>query len=595
MVTVSKKKNGPTGEIAAFAKKSQQLRLEADVLFAKGDLGGALNMYNRAQQLALRDSVEFVAIAANKAAVHLKAQNPTAAVRECDLALEIQSDFKPALLRRATGYEKFQEYAKAKADIERALTLDPSDESVKSRLDKIRGLADQTKRAGRPAGLGGGGVGRQNNTQKYTKEQIATIREQFIRQQQAANQTKFTFSVTHEGETKTIQLPVSLRYNDLTEAIRKEFGTEHHVKLKYKDFDGDMITITSRMDLRAALTNFATIADQEAKEKNEKKETEIPVIHVTAFVSDVKVEETPEQVQPQELQENDEYNEDVIEIDEWLLSFATLFRKVLGDEVPKDGPLELRSVGLERCCEVLEKTVAMPEAHGLLTAASEKFQEAAATAVFNWGNVYVCNSRRIVDSCSTPDEDGASSSDEALAEAAKKHITALDADYEACCERFTAALEIKPTYFEAPITWGQQAFERGKLYHQLSKQVGASEKKSAAEKISDEMFALAITKYQDAMGMLSPAERDAILTEQSEESNGVKAQILILWGNVLYEKSQVKHARAMDDWKDDVDAAVAKFNEAGCAKGDIVRALVNHSSEAWKTEEEATEVAGRGN
>ena len=552
-------------------------------------------MYNRAQQLALRDSVEFVAIAANKAAVHLKAQNPTAAVRECDLALEIQSDFKPALLRRATGYEKFQEYAKAKADIERALTLDPSDESVKSRLDKIRGLADQTKRAGRPAGLGGGGVGRQNNTQKYTKEQIATIREQFIRQQQAANQTKFTFSVTHEGETKTIQLPVSLRYNDLTEAIRKEFGTEHHVKLKYKDFDGDMITITSRMDLRAALTNFATIADQEAKEKNEKKETEIPVIHVTAFVSDVKVEETPEQVQPQELQENDEYNEDVIEIDEWLLSFATLFRKVLGDEVPKDGPLELRSVGLERCCEVLEKTVAMPEAHGLLTAASEKFQEAAATAVFNWGNVYVCNSRRIVDSCSTPDEDGASSSDEALAEAAKKHIAALDADYEACCERFTAALEIKPTYFEAPITWGQQAFERGKLYHQLSKQVGASEKKSAAEKISDEMFALAITKYQDAMGMLSPAERDAILTEQSEESNGVKAQILILWGNVLYEKSQVKHARAMDDWKDDVDAAVAKFNEAGCAKGDIVRALVNHSSEAWKTEEEATEVAGRGN
>lgn len=590
MVTVSKKKNGPTGEIAAFAKKSQQLRLEADVLFAKGDLGGALNTYNKAQQLALRDSVDFVAIAANKAAVHLKAQNPTAAIRECDLALEVQPDFKPALLRRATGYEKFQDYAKAKADIERALTLDPSDESVKNRLDKIRGLVDQVKRAARPAGLGGGGVGRQN-TQKYTKEQIAAIREQFIRQQQAANQTKFTFSVTHEGETKTIQLPVSLRYNDLTEAIKKEFDIEQHIKLKYKDFDGDMITITSRMDLRAALTNFATIADQEAKEKNEKKETEIPVIHVTVFASDVKVEETPEQVQPQELQENDEYNEDVIEIDEWLLSFATLFRKVLGDEVPKDGPLELRSVGLERCCEVLEKTVAMPEAHGLLTAASEKFQEAAATAVFNWGNVYVCNSRRIVDSCSSPDEDGASSSDEALAEAAKKHMTALDVDYEACCERLTAALEIKPTYFEAPITWGQQAFERGKLYHQLSKQVDASEK-SHAEKISDEMFALAITKYQDAMGMLPPAERDAVLTEKSEESNGVKAQILILWGNVLYEKSQVKHARAVDAWKDDADAAVAKFNEAGCAKGDIVRALVNHSSEAWKTEEDAMKTVG---
>ena len=55
---------------------------------------------------------------------------------------------------------------------------------------------------------------------------------------------------------------------------------------------------------------------------------------------------------------------------------------------------------------------------------------------------------------------------------------------------------------------------------------------------------------------------------------------------------QVKHARAVDAWKDDADAAVAKFNEAGCAKGDIVRALVNHSSEAWKTEEDAMKTVG---
>ena len=56
MVAVTKKKiPGPTSEIAAFTKKSQQLKLEADVLFAKGSHGEALAKYNKAQQLALSE------------------------------------------------------------------------------------------------------------------------------------------------------------------------------------------------------------------------------------------------------------------------------------------------------------------------------------------------------------------------------------------------------------------------------------------------------------------------------------------------------------------------------------------------------------
>ena len=82
-----------------------------------------------------------------------------------------------------------------------------------------------------------------------------------------------------------------------------------------------------------------------------------------------------------------------------------------------------------------------------------------------------------------------------------------------------------------------------------------------------------------------------MLTEKSEESNGVKAQILILWGNVLYEQSQVKHSRSVKNWKDDAVAAIAKFNEAGCAKGDITRALMNHSSGEWESEEAAAKAA----
>ena len=39
----------------------------------------------------------------------------------------------------------------------------------------------------------------------------------------------------------------------------------------------------------------------------------------------------------------------------------------------------------------------MAGADEMLASASEKFQEAAAAAVFNWGNVHVCASRKLVD------------------------------------------------------------------------------------------------------------------------------------------------------------------------------------------------------
>ena len=263
MVAVTKKKiPGPTSEIAAFTKKSQQLKLEADVLFAKGSHGEALAKYNKAQQLALRGSAEFVAIATNKAAVYLRGGVPSQAINECDAALDAQPTYKPALLRRATAYEALQEYTKAKTDIERALAIDSSDDSVRNRLDKVKSLAAKAAKASRPAGMGGAGVGKQP-AQKYTKEQIAALRAEVLRQQaaQQAAETKFTFDVTYEGEVKSIQLPVSLKYSDLTDSIKKEFDIKTHVAVKYKDFDNDFITITSRMDLRSALTNFAAMAE----------------------------------------------------------------------------------------------------------------------------------------------------------------------------------------------------------------------------------------------------------------------------------------------------------------------------------------------
>jgi hypothetical protein len=68
--------------------------------------------------------------------------------------------------------------------------------------------------------------------------------------------------------------------------------------------------------------------------------------------------ETPDMVTPASVgaagtvpDEEEEPAEDVIEIDEWLLTFAGLFRTHLGDAAAPEGPLDLRAIGLEKCCE----------------------------------------------------------------------------------------------------------------------------------------------------------------------------------------------------------------------------------------------------
>ena len=43
----------------------------------------------------------------------------------------------------------------------------------------------------------------------------------------------------------------------------------------------------------------------------------------------------------------------------------------------------------------------------------------------------------------------------------------------------------------------------------------------------------------------------------------VKANLLIMWGNTLYEHSHLRAAAGRDDWKQLVEQAADKFREAG--------------------------------
>lgn len=53
-----------------------------------------------------------------------------------------------------------------------------------------------------------------------------------------------------------------------------------------------------------------------------------------------------------------------------------------------------------------------------------------------------------------------------------------------------------------------------------------------------------------------------------------------MWGNLLYEASQIFAAAGRPDWRDALDSAVEKFRAAGCPEPDIRAALGNHTQVA---------------
>ncbi len=62
-----------------------------------------------------------------------------------------------------------------------------------------------------------------------------------------------------------------------------------------------------------------------------------------------------------------------------------------------------------------------------------------------------------------------------------------------------------------------------------------------------------------------------------EDENNPWAHCMVMWGNLLYEASQMYAAAGRADWKATLDQAVDNFRAAGCPENDIRAALGNHT------------------
>ena len=610
--SVSKEKDAAKNEIASFSAKAAKLKNEGDAHFGKRNLQEALRAYEKALQMTLAGTDERAALHSNRAACFLLDNKFQNAVREASTALDQVPGFKPALMRRAKALESLGLHDKAAKDYEAAFKLDGNEETRRKMADAKANHA--ARKSGRRTVKPGGRAGRTPAAMQAEYAAAARAQQQ---QQQLPN---LVLNCTFEGDKKSVTLPISSRYKDIVAAVRAKFSetlegeenAKRAIALKYRDLEGDFVTVTSRVDLRSALSTAVSALEREAARTGKPSgvtpgglaPVELELVRVAAAPSETADVVTPENVGRADAPpgDDDDRGEDVIEIDEWLLTFATLFREHLGEAGKTEGPLDLRAVGLEKCCEALEEAVGTEKAAGLLAQAAEKFQEAAAAAIFNWGNVHVCASRKLVDTSEPSTGEGAAESqsapsEAALAAAASTHMARIDDEYAKAVERYTQSLAIKSDFYEASIAWGQQAFERGKVLHVASKSGDDAEAKGKLAADADAMFALAEGKFQESLGMIPKEEAEASTSGDAaapaEEGLSLKSQILVLWGNVLFERSQVKHFRDAKDWQADCDAAVAKFQDAGCVRTDIVRALKNHASGKWVEEKDAEAAAGK--
>ncbi|CAN1813877.1 Protein CLMP1 [Linum perenne] len=448
--------------------------------------------------------------------------------------------------------------------------------------------------------------------------------------------------LVYDHDIRLVQMPVNCSFKVLRQIVSNRFPFSKSVLIKYKDSDGDLVTVTSTSELKSAesaadslMNNNGdpgmlrlhivevspeqepSIQEEEAEEEEKPVESEAnkgdsslseSVLEAPDSEIDSLEKEAPKEKTAKEDASHSESKE--VEMDDWLFDFAQLFRTHVG--IDPDAHIDLHELGMELCTEALEETVTREEAQSLFDKAAEKFQEVAALAYFNWGNVHMCAARKRIPLDESAGKDVV----------AKQLQTAYDwvnEKYSLAREKYEQALVIKPDFYEGLLALGQQQFEMAKLHWSftLAKKINLSEwdstetlslfdsaeqKMKAATEMWEKMEEQRAKELKDPtsskkdewlrkrkkLGTECEGGGHVELTpeEAAEQATVMRSQIHLFWGNLLFERSQVECKLGSGDWRKNLDSAVERFRQAGAPETDISMVLKNHFSNAGPAEGE---------
>ncbi|KAM7263142.1 hypothetical protein ACFE04_000825 [Oxalis oulophora] len=449
--------------------------------------------------------------------------------------------------------------------------------------------------------------------------------------------------LVYDHDIRLAQMPVNCNFKLLREIVSKRFPSSKAVLMKYKDADGDLVTITCTSELRAAEAYMDSLVEKKLETDKsdslgmlrlhvvevspeqeppilEEEEEKLPEIEeskadesashssslnesvLEAADNEIDKGETEKDASKEKLVVPEDSESKEVEMDDWLFEFAQLFRTHVG--IDPDAHIDLHELGMELCSEALEETVTSEEAQILFDKAAAKFQEVAALAFFNWGNVHMCAARKRIPSDESAGKD-------VMAVQLQAAYDWVKEKYSLARQKYEEALSIKPDFYEGLLALGQQQFEMAKLHWSfaLAKKIDLSSWDatetlqlfdSAEEKMkaATEMWEKLEEQRANELKNPDPSKKEELLKRKKKPGSGneadpeispeevaeqaavMRSQIHLFWGNMLFERSQVQCKLGMAGWKEHLDTAVERFKLAGASENDISMVVKNHCSNA---------------
>uniref|UniRef100_A0A453KHG9 Uncharacterized protein n=1 Tax=Aegilops tauschii subsp. strangulata TaxID=200361 RepID=A0A453KHG9_AEGTS len=534
-------------------RRAHELKEEGNRLFQSRDYAGALRQYELALRLAPRGHPDRAVFHSNRAAclLQLRPVDHKAVAEECSLALQAEPRFPRALLRRARALEALGRYELALADTLALLALDPNHRDAIDLSHRLRSRISSSSSSSASAAPTHEPTSRPSPAALGASAVVAGLGP-------SLPSRPFPKKQSPPSPPPPLQQPgpAMTKFNSSPAPKLVPFSNSPSSSAKVANAEMTKPDLENGVAEQSTLTGKKDCGHAECKEA---------------------------------------------EIDDWLLQFAELFRNQVG--IDADAHLDLHEVGMELCSEALEETVTSEEAQSLFEMAAAKFQEVAALALFNWGNVHMCAARKRI----PLDE---SSPKEIMSAQLRTAYDWVLERYALAGHKYEEALNIKQDFYEGLLALGQQHFETAKLHWSfaLADKVdlstwdssetfklfdSAEEKMRAAtemwEKVEEQRMlelktpgatekdeVLKKRKKQhsaDGQGELTPEEA-------AEQTAVMRQQIHLFWGNMLFERSQVEFKLVVGDWKKNLDASVERFKLAGASESDISTVLKNHFSNA---------------
>ncbi|KAG4924421.1 hypothetical protein GLYMA_09G091200v4 [Glycine max] len=654
-----KSPNSYDNDTLAFISMAQELKDEGNKFFQKRDAEGALVKYEKALKLLPRNHVDVSYLRSNMAACYMQmglGEYPRA-IRECNLALEVSPKYSKALMKRARCHEALNRLDLALKDLSAVLKIEPNNIMALEVLGKVkhaledRGLivndteielppdyveppalplekvvkqkthkkkrnkekvkaSDKIEEKQAEEKLeekksedsivikkAGGSLKEKkaNKSKKKAKERIDEkkddVKEVIEEKSNGRSEDipKKTAKLIFGEDIRWAELPLNCSLLQLREVICDRFPRLGAVLVKYRDQEGDLVTITSDEELRWAETGSQGSIRLYIVEANPDHD---PLFEKFNVKNGEKVNTYSSPVNGSVVKAKDIISSSCIE--DWIILFAQLFKNNVGFE--SDRYLDFHEFGMKLYSEAVEETITSDEAQGIFDIAGGKFQEMAALALFNWGNVHMSRARKKV--YFTED-----SSKEHMHEQIKSSYEWAQKEYAKAGEKYETAIDIKPDFYEGFLALGQQQFEQAKLSwdYALCSNVDLATwpstevlqlYNSAEENMEKGMLIWEESGGQQLSEIFDPKDiglhlqnmgLDGLFKNMSSDEiaaqvENMKSQINLLWGTMLYELSIVEFKLGLPVWHESLEDAAEKFELAGASATDIAVMLKNHCS-----------------